>query len=313
MTDQPSPTRTTSYPGRAVASVLAGAVLWGTTGTARALGAKHADPVTIGAARIAVGGLVLCLVAGRGLVALRGAPRGPLAIAALGMAAYQVCFFEAVQRTGVGVGTVVALGSAPAFAGLLAFVVDGHVQGRRWVVSTVLAVAGCIVLGLAGSGAHVDTGGVLLALVTGASYAAVTVTGKRVLATGIPHDAVMAGIIGLGAVALVPVYVLRDTSWIGQWRPWVAIAWLGFVPTAFGYLLFARGLDRLGGPVVTTLTLAEPVVALGLATTVLGERPGRAAAGGIALVLGGLVVLATDRSAGRAARSGADALVVPPS
>lgn len=160
-------------------SVLAAAVLWGTTGTARALGAKHADAVTIGAARITVGGLVLCLFARRRLGVLRDVPRSPLAVAALGMATYQVCFFVAVQRTGVGVGTVVALGSAPAFTGLLALVLDGERQSPRWQVSTALAVVGCTALGLAGADAHVDAVGVVLALVTGFSYACVTVSGKR--------------------------------------------------------------------------------------------------------------------------------------
>lgn len=310
----PSNGATASSERRAKLSVLAGAVLWGTTGTARALGAKHADPVTIGAARIAVGGLVLCLLAGRKLAMLRRVPRAALVIAALGMAGYQVCFFVAVQRTGVGVGTVVALGSAPAFTGVLALVLDRERQSARWLVSTGLAVLGCVLLGLAGSGAHVDTVGVVLALVTGLAYAAVTVAGKRVLASGAAHEAVMAGIIGLGAIVLLPVYVVRSTSWVGEWRPWVAIAWLGVGPTALGYLLFARGLHRLSGPVVTTLTLAEPVVALVLATTVLSERPGVAALVGIGLVLAGLVVLATGGSVPAVPEGEPlDALPFPPS
>jgi DME family drug/metabolite transporter len=68
--------------------------------------------------------------------------------------------------------------------------------------------------------------------------------------------------------------------------------WLGVVPTALAYLLFARGLRRLPAAEVATLTLAEPVTAAALGAVVLGERPGAVAVAGIALILAGLAVLA---------------------
>ena len=104
---------------RARLFVLFAAVCFGTTGTAQALG-PDASPVAVGAARIVLGGLLLVLVA----VALADGSRGrrlprPMVFAGLAVAAYQLCFFAAVADTGVAVGTVVALGSAPAMAGLL--------------------------------------------------------------------------------------------------------------------------------------------------------------------------------------------------
>src|SRR4051794_14249951 len=105
--------------------VLLAALCFGTTGTAQALGPDAATPATVGAARILVGALLLGVAAavlgrrsGRGSRALRVDRRGRAALAAAGVAvaAYQLCFFAAVDRTGVAVGTVVALGSAPALA-----------------------------------------------------------------------------------------------------------------------------------------------------------------------------------------------------
>jgi DME family drug/metabolite transporter len=64
------------------------------------------------------------------------------------------------------------------------------------------------------------------------------------------------------------------------------------VPTAVAYILFARGLERIGASETATLTLAEPVTAALLGVVVLGERPGAAAAAGAALVLAGLGLLA---------------------
>jgi DME family drug/metabolite transporter len=70
------------------------------------------------------------------------------------------------------------------------------------------------------------------------------------------------------------------------------VLYLGAVPTALAYVLFARGLERTGASETATLTLAEPLTAAALGVIALGERPGLAAAAGAALVLSGLAVLA---------------------
>ncbi|MCW3000792.1 MAG: EamA family transporter, partial [Conexibacter sp.] len=109
--------------------VLLAAVCFGTTGTAQALG-PGASPVTVGAARIALGALLLLLaqrIASGDHAA--GWARAPLAAGALGVAGYQLCFFAAVDDTGVAVGTVVALGSAPALAGLGGWLLDQRAPG----------------------------------------------------------------------------------------------------------------------------------------------------------------------------------------
>jgi DME family drug/metabolite transporter len=67
---------------------------------------------------------------------------------------------------------------------------------------------------------------------------------------------------------------------------------LGAVPTALAYVLFARGLRRLTPGETATLTLAEPLTATGLGLLVLGERPGAVVAVGAGLVLAGLLALA---------------------
>src|SRR5687767_14982902 len=94
--------------------VLLAALCFATTGTAQALGPSGTDPVGVGAARILVGGVLLVVVALAVPGAFRGrwAP-GPVLAAAAAVASYQLAFFAAVADTGVAVGTIVALGSAP--------------------------------------------------------------------------------------------------------------------------------------------------------------------------------------------------------
>jgi len=179
---------------RSVLLVLLAAVCFGTTGTAQALG-PELDPVALGAARIAVGGLTLALVAA--LVARRRSVSGVVgrpgtddsrpgtdasrpgtddsrvgalrrrvpeartlalvAVGALGVLAYQPAFFLGTSRNGVAVGAVVALGSAPVLTGLLTWLTRRERPGTPWLVATGLATAGVVVLGLAPGAATTGT------------------------------------------------------------------------------------------------------------------------------------------------------------
>src|SRR4051812_24599623 len=126
---------------RARVLVLLSALCFGTTGTAQALG-PDAAPAAVGAARVAVGGAVLVLVAARlAPRATAGWPWPAVLAGAAAVAGYQLTFFAAVHDTGVAVGTVVALGSGPVFAGLLGRAVHGDPLTRRWTAATSLAVA----------------------------------------------------------------------------------------------------------------------------------------------------------------------------
>jgi len=274
--------------------VLLAAFCFGTTGTAQALGPDGIDPVVVGAARIACGGALLVLFA----LAVRGAAgprwaRGPVLAGAAGVAAYQASFFAAVSDTGVAVGTIVALGSAPALTGALEWAVHGSRPPARWAAATALASAGVALLALAGGAeAGVSALGVGLAVVAGGSYATYTLASKRLLDDGHAPEGVMAALFGLGAVALAPVLLLGDSGWIATGGGLALVLFLGVVPTAVAYVLFARGLRGLQASEAATITLAEPVTAAALGVWVLGERVTGGGALGAALVLGALVLLA---------------------
>ena len=274
--------------------VLMAAVLFGTTGTAQALAAS-APPVEVGAARILVGALLLAAAA-RWLTSSPRTggpwPRRELAAAAVGIAGYQLSFFAAVSETGVAVGTVVALGSAPALAGALAYAVDRERLTARWAACTALATAGVLLLVLAGADAEVSAGGIGLALCAGASYALYTVASKRLLSLGHGPEEVMARGFGVAAIVLLPVLLAGSPDWLGHADGIALALYLGAIPTALAYVLFARGLRYLTAAETSTLTLAEPLTAAVLGALVLAERPGALAIAGAALVLTGLVAIA---------------------
>jgi drug/metabolite transporter, DME family len=274
-------------------NVLIAAVLFGTTGTAQALG-PHVEPLALGAGRIVVGAALLGVVATAVGARKLEASRRALLLAGACVAVYQASFFAALDKTGVAVGTVVAIGSAPAFAGLFARAFAGEPLRWRWAAATALACSGVclLVLGGGGAGGEVSTVGIGLALVSGAGYAGYAVASKRMLAAGNRPEAVMAAVFGTGAVMLLPVFALVPAGGLLHPEGAALALYLGAIPTALAYGLFARGLDRIGAGETATLTLAEPLTAAMLGVIALGERPSLAAAAGAALVLSGLAILA---------------------
>ena len=218
-------------------------------------------------------------------------------MAALLVAAYQLAFFKAVATTGVAVGTMVAIGSGPLFAGLFSLLFHAERPDRRWLIATALAVAGLLVLFIPapGSTTEVKTTGVLLALAAGASYAGYTLAIKRLL-PGNSSDAVIAVVFTLGGVLLLPFLFSSDLGWAVTPGGLLVILHLGLVATALAYLFFARGLRSVPAVHAVTLSLAEPLTAAALGILILRENLTPTAAVGMGLVLTGLVVLGTTRS-----------------
>jgi drug/metabolite transporter, DME family len=286
-------------------NVLTAAVLFGTTGTAQALG-PAIEPVAVGTARIVVGAALLGAIAlaagraaGRRRATLGAGDRRLVLLSGLFVAVYQASFFAAVAETGVAIGTVVALGSAPVFTGLFGRVFAGERLAPRWFMATGLACAGVVLLTVGGgSVGEVSAPGIALALSSGAGYAGYAVAGKRLLDQGGTPEGVMAAVFGTGAVIMLPALAATDAGELLTSNGLALAAYLGAIPTAVAYVLFARGLKEIGASETSTLTLAEPVTAMALGFVVLGERPGVFAVTGAGLVLGGLVLLAVHPERG---------------
>jgi drug/metabolite transporter, DME family len=216
--------------------------------------------------------------------------RGLVAMACA-VALYQLSFFAAVRLTGVAVGTVVAIGTGPAAAGLLGRLVNGERLGARWAQATALAAVGVLLLAGDGGGS-VDPTGVALAITSGVGYATYTVLTKRMLDTGEAPEGVMAAGFGGAGLLLAPALILAGPGFLATPDGLAMAAYLAAVPTALAYVLFSRGLRHLSSGETATIVLAEPLTAAVLGVVALGEHPSPAAGAGALLVLAGLLVLA---------------------
>nr|WP_218888578.1 EamA family transporter [Saccharopolyspora hordei] len=276
--------------------VLLASALWGTTGTAASFAPAGAGPLSIGAATMGLGGLLLLALAGRSAWrVLRSGRLGLLVVGAAAVAVYPLAFYSSMALAGVAIGTVVALGSAPVFAAVLERVVDGVRLDARWAVSAGLAVAGLLLI-TGRTGAGEDTVlGALLGLLAGATYVVYSWSASRMMRRGHGSRAVMGAMFGAGALVLLPVLAWTGGPLLGSPSGLAVAGYLAVVPMGLAYVLFGAGLRHTSTSTATTLSLLEPVVAAVLGVLVVGERLGVDGWCGAGLIGIGLVLVSTRR------------------
>jgi DME family drug/metabolite transporter len=274
-------------------AVLGAAVLFGTTGTSQALGPAATTAVGVGAVRLAFGAATLAAIALARRPAKGRAWRQHLIYLLLGgaaVAAYQLCWFAGLRRTGVALGTVVGIGSGPVFAGIF-HLAAGRTVSRSWVVATAATVAGATLLAFRGPGAvFVDPVGLCFMAGAGFSYAAYTVSAKQVMGRGLDAAGALAAMFGLGAVLMAPLLAFEPLAWLQSVRGATMALHLGIVTIGVAYWLYGWGLSYLSVPTVVTLTLAEPLTAALLGVVVLGERIGPLGVIGSVVIAIGIVI-----------------------
>jgi DME family drug/metabolite transporter len=285
---------------RHIAAVLLASVLWGTTGVVAHQAPAGSSQLLVGLSTFGFGASVLFALDVRpavGLLQTRVA--WPLLCAgAAGVVAYASMYYVSMALVGVAVGNALALGSGPVFAALLELLMERRPVRGGWAAATAVTVAGVALLAASarsGPGSN-PFAGVALGLGAGFGYALYSWAGARLIAAGYPSRPVMAGIFILGAVVLVPAFLLGNPGPLLSPHGLLVLAYLAAVPMAAAYLMFGYGLRGLPASTATTLALAEPVVATVLATVVLGEYLPPSAWVGLGLIMAGIgLVAVTER------------------
>ena len=272
--------------------VLAGALCFSTTGFTQALIANSgATPYAIGALRMLIGGLgllLLCALRGR-IPRLHGWPLKNLCLSALGVAGYQICFFQGTLQAGVAIGTLAAMGFTPVVAAVLGFVFLKLSPSREWYVSTALALCGLVLMNW-GKTEGFNTAALFFPLAAGTAYA-VYLTFSGPLLKGHPADAVMTIVFLFCALVMLPGLLSEDLRWVLTPGGLLACAHLGFVTTALGYVCTLSGLAKTPPAAAATLSLAEPVCAAMLGFFCLGETVTAVSFTGILLILSSMLLL----------------------
>lgn len=283
--------------------VLAAAALWGTGGLLGSLLADHSAVPAPAVAmwRILLAGVVLSavlLVRRRLAVLSLTAPmmRRIVLTGAL-LAVFQVLYFTAVTMAGVGLATLVAIGSAPVWVAAWGVMRHRRAPTPRALIALAVALGGVASL----LGGSLDAGvqamaGMAVALGAGGTFAALTWV-NRIGVPGLGAVRLTALSFTVGGLLLVPVVLV--TGWaapvgVAGWS--YALA-LGVLSTAVAYIAYFAGLVTVPASVATIVVLVEPLAAAVLGAVVLGERLGPwGVAGAVALAVA-VVLLRPQRDA----------------
>ena len=281
-----------------VGSVAVATSLIGTIGTAAELGPDSLSAVATGAWRGVIGALGLLVVS-----TLRGEavwryelPTRWVLLGGLGVAASQLLFFEAMARTGVAIGTLVAIGVGPLMAGLIDWMAYRLRPDRRWLVGVALAVGGVALL--SGGAENVVWSGVAFAVLAGCGIPCQGFAAQQLMRDR-PTATTMATLVTAGAVLMLPAA-------LGDWRDAFAstesvstVLYLGLVTVTLAHTLWGVGLKRLSLSAAVVVGMLEPAVAATLAMTVLAEPATAALLAGICLVIAGVAVTSLSNTATR--------------
>lgn len=193
----------------------------------------------------------------------------------------------------------------------------GERHSRALLAALVLGALGIVLLTTDGDPANVSFGrgeftGDALAFGAGLVWAAYFVGVKRYLATKPGADGVAMLFVILASTTLLlalPAFVLEGASEVGTSAAWGATVYLGSAATVGAFYLWQEALRTEGVTATSVLLLLEIVVAVALGVAWLGERLGRVAAMGAALIVAA-AYLASREDAGpkRVSTTSPDAL-----
>ncbi|WP_323764947.1 DMT family transporter [Marinovum sp.] len=281
--------------GRAlgIAAVIAAAALWGTTGTVQALLPDGKEPLVVAALRLAFGAAALIGLAALRVEsrrAVRALPLAGVVVAGLAIGLYNLLFFWSVLETGVGVGTAIAIGSAPLWVTAYEGLIRRQLPDRRRALGQAISICGAALLVMSGAGGAGSVFGVTLAALSGAAYAGYSLITSRISQSA-PSATVAAATFTVAAVAVLPVFWVAPLGWLAAPGVWPAVAFLGLCATGVSYALYTWGLGRVAASTAVTLALIEPLTAWGLATVVVGEALTPSKLAGAALLIVGLAIV----------------------
>lgn len=299
--------------GRGLAYVVFAATAWGTAGAAAALlyDGSGLGPLALTFWR-ATGGFALLLAvralrpaapaaapaARRNVTRRRGAVR--ILTTGAGLTLFQTAYFCAVKSTGLAVATVVTLGSGPVLIALVAWLAMGERLGRGGVCAVTGALAGLAILVLGDGGTSVRPLGVLLAVLSAAGYAGITLLTRWYGRHGTGGDPLDTSLWSFGICAVL----LLPAAWSeGLWphaaelgRTLVLLGYLASVPTALAYALYFAGAAVLRAATVSVIALIEPVSAAAIAVGLLGEHLTAATLAGTVVLLAAVAALAWEEA-----------------
>ncbi|WP_165314084.1 DMT family transporter [Vibrio ziniensis] len=264
-----------------VFAVVLASVFWGTTGTAASF-APDISPLAIGASAMGGGGLLLMINARRKLIGDMATLLQQYKLLLCGGAAvaiYPLAFYTSMRLSGVAIGTLISIASAPFFTVLLERLISKKQISLQWVVSFIVGTVGIVLLTLGKEqSVHSDASsmlqllGIALGLIAALTYASYSWAARGMIERGVSSQSAMASMFGLAATLLLPSLFITGDNLFADTKHTAVVIYMATIPMFLGYLLFGYALKHLEASTATLITLLEPAIATLFAVALVGER-----------------------------------------
>ncbi len=263
---------------KGVLCVVLASFFWGTTGTAASLAPKI-SPLATGAFAMGVGGLLLVWNARKKILADNKqiiSHSQLLIFGAACVAIYPLAFYSAMRFSGVAIGNLISIASAPFFSALLERLISKKKISLQWTLSFVMGVIGIILLMLGKEtpdnfNRDLQYWGIGLGLIAALTYACYSWAARQMIEKGVSSQSSMASMFGLAAVVLLPSLMFTGQNIFSEPKHIGIMLYMAVVPMFIGYLLFGYALRQIEASTATLITLLEPAIATMFAVTIVGE------------------------------------------
>ena len=261
-----------------ILAVILASLLWGTTGTAATF-APALFPLFIGSFAMGIGGILQCGLATVKIVhdrALLAVHCRFLIVGVLAVAIYPLAFYSSMRLSGVTIGTVVSIGSAPILSAIIEYFSRDFQLNKQWAMGALLGIIGMVMLAFSDNASttiqytHVNLG-ILLGLVAGLTYALYSWSARQLMLKGVNTKAAMGATFGCGGLLLIPVMLITGSAFVNSWNNMTVGFYMALIPMFLGYRCYGFGLSKISASMATTITLLEPVIAAILAMLIVGE------------------------------------------
>lgn len=253
-----------------------------------------AEPIGVLSVRFALAAVLLLLLARLRREAL---PRGGTAatlvgLGAVGYVGMSLCYFFALERISAGL-TALLLYFYPALVVALGAVFLRNRPRPAALVCVALATLGTVLtIGPVQGGQGL---GVLLGLGAALVYATYILLSSRV--HGVGPFATAATVMSAGAVVMGGLALATRPQLPSAPSAWLALGGVALVGGVLAVTTFFAALALLGPTDTAVVSTVEPVISIGVAALVLGERLGPVQVAGGAVVLVAVAALARLRPA----------------
>lgn len=280
------------------------AAIWGVNFSVVKVVLDELGPLALNALRFPLAAAVLGWIVWRGadsLLPRREDVARILLLGVVGNVLYQLAFIIGIDWTYAGNASLL-LSTTPVWTVILSSLA-GHEQPNRWVVAGIGGTLVGMALVVTGSGEELSLGsttlrGDLLMIVASVLWSIYTVVGTTPVARyGALRMTTWTLWVGTPVLVLMGVpSILRTDLGAVSAGAWIGVVYAGLFSVALAYVLWYRGVQKLGNSRTAIYSNLVPVWALVTAWIWLGERPSPLQLLGAGSILVGLTVARLGQS-----------------